>query len=505
MAALPLVGVGPLRTSVPQSFDSRSFRRGAAPNILILVFDALSARNISLYGYRRNTMPNLARFAERATVFHSHRAGGNFTTSGTASLLTGAYPWSHRAVNMQGTVVDRFRQKTIFNLLGQKRYFRLGFSHNILAVSLLNQFRGDLDHLEETRKLCLVDDYISERLFEKDYTPAIHAENLFSRGGDSYSNSLFLYWIFRLWYRHERNGLRKQFELFPHGIPSSHNLVFLLEDAIDWTKRQLQEMPQPFMAYLHFLPPHDPYSPRRDFIGRFDDGWNPKPKPLHPLTDHVPIDRLNRYRREYDEYIAYVDAEFGRLYDFMREKRVLDNTYLFVTSDHGELFERGVWEHITPLLFEPVIRVPLLISKPGQQTREDVRAPTSCVDILPTLAQIAGLKRPDWCEGEPLPTIVNTRPRSDRSIYSVEAKQSAKLGPLKKRTVSLIREGHKLIHYLGYEGYDDVYELYDLTQDPEELRDISRAKKGVAAELRALLREHLVTVGGGLEMPRTGR
>ena len=206
MAALPLVGVGPLRTSVPQSFDSRSFRRGAAPNILILVFDALSARNISLYGYRRNTMPNLARFAERATVFHSHHAGGNFTTSGTASLLTGAYPWSHRAVNMQGTVVDRFRQKTIFNLLGQKRYFRLGFSHNILAVSLLNQFRGDLDHLEETRKLCLVDDYISERLFEKDYTPAIHAENLFSRGGDSYSNSLFLYWIFRLWYRHERNG-----------------------------------------------------------------------------------------------------------------------------------------------------------------------------------------------------------------------------------------------------------------------------------------------------------
>src|SRR5438093_10478077 len=361
MAALPLVGVGPLRTSVPQSFDSRSFRRGAAPNILILVFDALSARNISLYGYRRNTMPNLARFAERATVFHSHHAGGNFTTSGTASLLTGAYPWSHRAVNMQGTVVDRFRQKTIFNLLGQKRYFRLGFSHNILAVSLLNQFRGDLDHLEETRKLCLVDDYISERLFEKDYTPAIHAENLFSRGGDSYSNSLFLYWIFRLWYRHERNGLRKQFELFPHGIPSSHNLVFLLEDAIDWTKRQLQEMPQPFMAYLHFLPPHDPYAPRRDFIGRFDDGWNPKPKPLHPLTDHVPIDRLNRYRREYDEYIAYVDAEFGRLYDFMREKRVLDNTYLFVTSDHGELFERGVWEHITPLLFEPVIRVPLLI------------------------------------------------------------------------------------------------------------------------------------------------
>jgi arylsulfatase A-like enzyme len=503
MAAFPLVGIGPLRPALAQSRDSRSVGRGDAPNILVLVFDALSARHISLYGYRRNTMPNLARFAERATVFHSHYAGGNFTTPGTASLLTGAYPWSHRAVNMQGTVVDGFRQKTIFNLLGEKGYFRVGFSHNILAVSLLNQFRADLDHLEETRKLCLVDDYISERLFEKDFTPAIHAENLFSRGGDSYSNSLFLYWIFRLWYRHERNGLHKRFELFPRGIPGSHNLVFLLEDAINWTMRQLQEMPSPFFAYLHFLPPHDPYDTRRDFIDRFDDGWQPKPKPLHPLTANVPTALLNRYRREYDEYIAYVDAEFGRLYDFMREKRLLNNTYVFVTSDHGELFERGVWEHITPLLFEPVIRVPLLISRPDQQTREDVRTPTSCVDILPTLARIAGLERPDWTEGEPLPAIVNTKPRRERSIYCVEAKQSAKHGPLKKRTVSLIREGYKLIHYLGYEGYDDVYELYDLTKDPEELRDIYRAKKSVAAELRALLSEHVATIGGGLEMPRT--
>ena len=193
-------------------------------------------------------MPNLARFAERATVFHSHHAGGNFTTSGTASLLTGAYPWSHRAVNMQGTVENEFRHKTIFNLLGQKGYFRLGFSHNILAVSLLNEFRADLDHLEETRKLCLVDDYISERLFEKDYTPAIHAENLFSRGGDSYSNSLFLYWLFRLWYRHERNDLHKLLARFPRGIPGSHNLVFLLEDAINWTMRQLHEMPRPLLC-----------------------------------------------------------------------------------------------------------------------------------------------------------------------------------------------------------------------------------------------------------------
>jgi arylsulfatase A-like enzyme len=373
----------------------------------------------------------------------------------------------------------------------------------MLAVGLLNQFRADLDHLTPTRQLCLVDDYISERLFQNDFTPAINAESLFSRRGGSYSNSLFLYWFYRLWYRFQSRDLRKWSEMFPRGLPGTHNEVFLLEDAIDSTMRQLQGMPRPFIAYLHFLPPHDPYNTRRDFVGRFDDGWNPKPKPLHPLTDNVPTALLNRYRRQYDEYVAYVDSEFGRLYDFMREKRLLNNTYVFVTSDHGELFERGVWEHITPLLFEPVIRVPLLISSPGQQTREDVRAPTSCVDILPTLLRIAGLEQPHWCEGEPLPTITNTTPRNDRSSYCVEAKASTKLGPLKRRTVSFIRGGYKLIHYLGYDGYDNVYELYDLTEDPEELHNIYRSKRSTGAELRALLTEHVAKIGG-LEVPHGG-
>src|SRR5215831_14276964 len=121
------------------------------PNILILVFDAFSACHIPFYGYRRQTTPNLSRFANRATVFHSHYAGGNFTTPGTASLLTGTYPWSHHALHIQGTVLDEFKNKNIFSLLGEKGYFRICFSHNIVATSLLDQFRLDIDNFAKTR------------------------------------------------------------------------------------------------------------------------------------------------------------------------------------------------------------------------------------------------------------------------------------------------------------------------------------------------------------------
>ncbi len=59
------------------------------PNVIILLFDAMSARDLSVYGYPRPTSPNMERFAERATVYHSHNSGGNYTVPGTASLLTG--------------------------------------------------------------------------------------------------------------------------------------------------------------------------------------------------------------------------------------------------------------------------------------------------------------------------------------------------------------------------------------------------------------------------------
>src|SRR5512135_2471368 len=97
--------------SAPQSGTGR-------PNILILVFDAMSATNLSLYGYRRKTTPNLERFAQRATVYHTHYSAGNFTTPGTASLLTGLYPWTHRAINESGLIARNLTGQNLFRAIG---------------------------------------------------------------------------------------------------------------------------------------------------------------------------------------------------------------------------------------------------------------------------------------------------------------------------------------------------------------------------------------------------
>ncbi len=462
------------------------------PNFLILVLDALSARHLGLHGYARDTTPNLARFAEQAVVYHAHRAAGNFTSSGTASLLTGTYPWSHRALHLHSTVLEPFVRRNLFALFDGLGYHRLGYSHNLLVMSLLHQFQRDLDRFIPTRELCLVDDQLADRVFSADYNAAFWSEWLYLRGSDAPPGSLYFSWLHRL----VRGLHRRRLDLdllaqFPRGVPALHNLFFLLEDAIDWMVAQIKALPRPYLAYIHLLPPHEPYTTRHDFVDRFRDGLRNAEKPPHALGGRHPPDFVNRQRRWYDEYLAYADAEFGRLLDFMQAGGVFEDTVVLITSDHGELFERGMVGHVTPTLFEPVIHVPLLIRAPGIAERQDVRSPTSAVDVLPTLLHLAGQPVPAWVEGHTLPPFQQAE--GDRPVFALEAKSNPRHAPLSKGSAVLIRGQHKLVHYFGYPNLDAAFELYDLAADPEELEN-RFSDSDRAAELEAELLDKLAEV-----------
>jgi arylsulfatase A-like enzyme len=462
------------------------------PNVIIIVFDAWSAYHISLYGYLRLTTPNLHRLAQKATVYHHHIAGGNYTLPGTTSLLTGMLPWQHRAFGFPITrVQENFRERNMFSL--HPEFHRMAYTHNRLADDVLHAMVGDIDERTPISRHLLHNDFWIEKILSHDEdTATVGFLRTLKEQGDNLNYSLFFSKLYQNIVQRQYQTYKKD---FPLGLPRFNiDNFFLLEDVIDWMIDTLPSAPQPFLGYYHLLPPHAPYNTRSDFFQIFSkDGYFPVVKPDNFFSQGLPYDDLVREARYYDEFILYVDAEFARLYEHLENSGVLDNSWLILTSDHGELFERGIRGHGTPDLYHPVIKVPLLVFPPGQTTRQDIYEHTSAVDILPTIMKITGKadSMPDWLEGRVLPPF-GTQP--EREVYAVEGRGTPQNQKMPHGTLSTIRENYKLLTYFGYpelKKNEVAFELFDLDNDPDELEDLSESRPNEANELLKISLEKL--------------
>ena len=505
---LKLAGLVPVSVAAPRflaSLNEKNSVQNNPQNVLIIVFDAWSAYHLSMHGYARETMPNLTRLADKAVVYHNHYAGGNFTTPGTASLLTGTLPWTHRAFQPGGRVHEVFEKQNIFSVF--ENYYRLTYSHNLWANLLLRQFRDQLEKYIPKKKYFLTGDdaETSQGFFlsSDDFIPTLFGNDedvalvswirAMENAEEGYAYSLFLSPLYEEYRnRYYNSRFAEEEALFPRGIPRDDYDDFLLEQAIDGIGNLLVSTPQPFIGYFHFWPPHAPYNTHRDFVGSFfQDGFEPPSKPLDLFGDEGP---KTKNRTEYDEYLLYVDREFNRFYNHLEQNGLLENTWIVLTSDHGEMFERGIEGHRTPVLYDPVIRVPLLIFEPGRRSRTDIHTNTSAVDILPTLLHVTGGEQVDWSEGVVLPPYSTAQESTDRDVYAVQAEKSEQYGPLTIATLSVWKGDYKLMYFYGYDELGSIgerVELYNLKEDPEELNDLYHEENEIGQQLLAELRSKL--------------
>jgi arylsulfatase A-like enzyme len=457
-----------------------------AKNILILVFDAWSAEHVSLYGYPRQTMPHLERFAENAVVYHRHYSAGTFTIPGTASLLTGTLPWTHRAFSLGSGVLPELEDRQAFALLANS-HLTLGYAQNKYADVFLNQFHRSLDTHVSASAFNYEDRAFYRPWFENDPQIAFSAfdDNLV-RDRDGYDASLFLGPLLRSLHLAERRADRSSHRLaYPLGLPETDaREYFSLGGVVEGAIRLLEGLQVPTFAYLHFYPPHDPYSPTKKFKGSFLglNVWEPQEKPIHPLASlQKDFGDLLAKRHIYDDYLASWDEAVAKLFDFLRDSGLLETSYVFVTSDHGEMFERGELGHVTPLIYEPLIHIPLLVSRPGQKGREDIHAWTSSTDLLPTLAHLSGLQRPAWAEGQILPGLGGAED-PDRSLFTVEAARNPSFAPLSRASISLTKKQQRLTYY-NYPDYRQ-FEFYDLAEDPQEMNDLYALQPAAARQMQ---------------------
>ncbi len=493
---LKLTGLMPLGLASPpllKMLSAVGSAQGKGPNVIVVVFDAFSALDISLYGFSRQTTPRIDRLAERAIVYHNHYAGCNYTTSGTASLLTGTLPWTHRALRPKDVVAPPFVKRNLFGTFPD--YYRLAYTHNGWANILLQQAQSEISELVPWKKLFLdsYDSFIHSLFVNDEDTASVSWTRNVDVKEAGFAYSLFLSHLYQSLQEHRNPGLLK---LFPRGLPSTGDVgsQFLLETATEWIGDQVTRVPRPFIGYFHLLPPHGPYNTTLEFYNRFrSDGFRPTYKPDDVFSEGVSYETLLKRRTEYDEFILYVDREFGRFYDGLEASGLLENTWLVLTSDHGEMFERGISAHSTDSLYQPVIRIPLLIWEPGRTTRTDVQVHTSAVDVLPTLASVTGHALPDWTEGTVLPPFSQASPDPNRSVYVVRAAKNPPSSPLTRASTMLVKGRYKLLYFFGYEdrGFQELVKLFDIQADPEELNDLSLSQKDVTTEMLAELKSKL--------------
>jgi arylsulfatase A-like enzyme len=437
LAAVPWIAPGPDRASFKERDAASPGDDAARPNILVLILDTVRADHLSVYGYERDTTPELARFVDarpRAVVLPHAYAPGSWTVPSHLSLFTGLLPSEH-----QGHCRNGFHRgsrgidlrETLAARLGRAGYRTAGVIANSSLMAVEGAGLGfDLWYLvPRPRELGFLGDWLRRRTL-----PLAYRDQHFLTARSSQVN-------------------REVLSLL--GACRSGG-CFIVANYID---------------------AHAPYSPSIPFAGRFADS-DPLAAP-YELTASVQGAAVERAMTAYDEEILELDASVGRLLRAIDERDLLDDMWLIVTSDHGEAFQEHRSVAHASSLYEEQVRIPLVVHHPEGAFLPRHEAAVSLLDVAATLSALAtgaalgagrDLRDPQLAdEGVQMEFFGCPHPDVDRGAHA----------ELPQRAV--VRGDWKLLDRAGER------ELYLLRKDPGERTNSAVMWPDVVAELDARL------------------
>ncbi|WP_210420434.1 sulfatase [Aquisphaera giovannonii] len=434
-------------TSVRWAFRERTTRAAlplapsSARNVLLIVWDTVRASSLSAYGYPRETTPNLQRWARRGVRFDRAAVTAPWTFPSHASFLTGEWPFR---INSQWEHHLDPSVPTLSAALASRGYETAGFAANTSFCSYENGLNRGFLHYEDypltptsalgrtaagnwlLRQVAYRDDYFEQKWIERQ-----------SRDG-ARLNEAFLRWL---------AGRR---------------------------------VDRPFFAFLNYYDAHDPYIPPRAFAGRF--GTRPQGPADEEFLMQFARPTRNFGLREavlardcYDDCIASLDDQLGRLLGELDRLGTLANTTVIVTSDHGEAFgEHGRFGHGGSVYMEEVW-VPLVIVSPDAPAGRTIAEPVSLRDLPATAVDLAGLREELRFPGHSLATCwggersVPGGPVSyafSELVYDPKAVELDDARKSRRLKFSMMAGGH---HYVrdGLGGE----QLFEVGRDPQETFD----------------------------------
>ena len=432
------------------------------PNVIIITMDTVRADHLSLYGYKRDTTPKLKKFAESAVLYTNAITSGASTLPTHASIFTGMYSRSHGAHHRNNGSEDlKLNEKfhTLAENLSEKGYLTFGVVANwgFLGEDFgLDQgfqyyyFLEPVPFLGEIRPY-LIRQWI-RNIFAK-YASTSTLERKFSRAEDI-----------------------------------NKKVFSVLTEEINSDER--------FFLFINYMDAHWPYIPPSPF----DKLYPGKDKDFNTnryTTLRGQIHNYKRFKRkvtdeehnhlvsQYDGGIAYIDFHIGKLLALLKTIGQYENTMIIITSDHGEAFgERNFMEHNCSV-YQDQVYVPLIIKYPNTNKSIVVNELAHSVDIMPTVLGVLGYEIPVNLQGQNL-----LRDKRKKQSFVISERYTRKVDRKRPRFNSTKRaifsEQYKFIS-----PTTGKRELYDLSKDPNEKKNLYDVNGSKSMELEAKLNQWL--------------
>jgi len=434
-------------------------------NVILITIDCLRTDHLNCYGYNRETTSFINSIAKRGTLFRNAFANGPFTSAAFPAILSSTYPLQN---GRHITLKDRI---PVSELLQEKGIKTAAIHSNPYLSSYFGYNRG-FDYFE---------DFI-------DYSQSTKREIKKIYG--------WKYIIFKIL---DKLPLLKKF------LISVKNLLFsqtslkaskknklatlpyapaetISKYAINWLNGNYKES---FFLWLHYMDLHEPYLLGNINIEQIYSKGLPRSQILEMKKENIK-DIMNLY----DDKLRYIDASLERLYDFLLKKKILGNTIIILTSDHGDQFyEHGSLGHRVSY-FEEIIHIPLLIY--GENFKEKQVDKLVCqLEIAPTILSFYSIEPPSNYKGFNLFSelkrsfIISETSYDKRGSYI----ENHKMYPPKFVSFCYRTKEWKYIFYSN-----KPEELYNFKKDPRERNNVINKHPEIIDKAKKILKEHMEKV-----------
>ena len=489
------------------------------PNVLWIMADQLRFDYLSCYGHPHLYTPHIDALAERGVRFDRAYVQSPVCGPSRMSAYTGRYVRSHGST-WNGMPL-RVGEPTLGDHLREAgaRAVLVGKTHMIADMEGMAWLGIDpKSEIGVNRSECGFDPFERDDGLHPDSPRqkwSAYDDYLVAHGFDSQNP----------WEDFANSGLDENGDLMsawllknsrlPANVPEEHSETAYMTDRAMAFMEDAMEDGRPWMCHLSYIKPHWPYIVPAPYHDMYDERHIIDPirsdaerQTDHPLMSAYLDARVCRsFARDnvrehvipaYMGLIKQLDDNLGRLFAWMDEKGLSDNTIIAFTSDHGD-YMGDHWLGDKDFYHEMAVKVPLIIADPRPQadrSRGSVSdALVEMIDLAPTFMNALGCEaKPHIIEGRDLTPILHDTDRFSRQYVISEhdyhwSEMAALLEvPQEEAHTQMIFDGRW--KYVSCEAFEPI--LFDLKNDPKELTDVGRSDAPEHVEVRARMKAALL-------------